>query len=105
MAITPVETQTRPYPRPPVATGSTTMTTARWTTRATPVAQAPMMMTKRSLGASDPAQAKRSKVTSIERLCDLRGAVDVFANTLNASRARERGYLRSRDASGKYEEV
>ena len=49
---------------------------------------------------------KRSRGTEMGRLVDLRGApANLFANAFNATRARERGYLRSRDASGKYEEV
>ena len=39
------------------------------------------------------------------RLCDLRNGGDLFASKLNAMRAKEKGYIRSRDGSGKYEEV
>jgi chromosome segregation ATPase len=60
---------------------------------------------KRMLGGSEGLQAKRSKLAADElRLCDLRSALAVFSNQTNANRARERGYLRSRDGSEKYEE-
>ena len=64
-----------------------------------------MLATKRNLtDLSLP--PKRLKATESGRLCDLRNALtDVFSSTYNASRAKERGYIRSRDASGKYEEV
>ena len=62
-------------------------------------------LTDHSLAASG-LPAKCLRATEAGRLCDLRGALaDVFASGYNASRAREKGYLRSRDASGKYEEV
>ena len=48
---------------------------------------------------------KRARGIAEGRLCDLRNAIDLFINATNASRARERGILRSRDASAKYEEV
>jgi len=62
------------------------------------------MLAKRSL--SDVVlPAKRSRESHGGRLCDLRNALtDLFTNRCNASRARERGILRSRDASAKYEE-
>ena len=54
---------------------------------------------------SSTSSSKRSKVTDIARLADLRGAADAFSNSEHAGRAREKGILRSRDASSKYEEV
>ena len=48
---------------------------------------------------------KRARGISEGRLCDLRNSLSLFTNANNATRARERGILRSRDASSKYEEV
>ncbi|KOO23622.1 hypothetical protein Ctob_007736 [Chrysochromulina tobinii] len=47
---------------------------------------------------------KRARGISEGRLCDLRNSLSLFTNANNATRARERGILRSRDASSKYEE-
>ena len=48
---------------------------------------------------------KRARSIAEGRLCDLRNSLSLFTNAHNATRARERGILRSRDASSKYEEV
>ena len=48
--------------------------------------------------------SKRRNI-AILRLADLREGCTLFANEHNASRAKEKGYLRSREASTKYEEV
>ena len=49
--------------------------------------------------------AKRGRVEHIARLADLRFGADAFVSKYNAARAKEKGILRSREASGKYEEV
>ena len=59
---------------------------------------------KRSLVAAS-SSGKRSRVEHINRLCDLKSGGGLFANVHNSSRAKEKGYLRSREASTKYEEV
>ena len=64
-----------------------------------------MASLKRAFGSNDALSAKRVKPSGELRLCDLRCALDVFSNKINVDRAKERGYLRSRDASEKYEEV
>ena len=47
---------------------------------------------------------KRARAPVIARLCDTAEGNDVFAHSLNALRAREKGILRSREAT-KYEEA
>lgn len=61
-------------------------------------------MSKRSLDSVD-SLVKRARAPVIARLCDTAEGNDVFAHSLNALRAREKGILRSREASTKYEEV
>ena len=63
------------------------------------------MLAKRPISGNDTMPSKRVRQVEMGRLCDLRGASDLMTNKVNASKARERGYIRSRDASGKYEEV
>ena len=53
----------------------------------------------------DNNSSKRSRSEHVPRLCDLHNGAALFASKLNAMRAKEKGYLRSRDGSGKYEEV
>ena len=52
-----------------------------------------------------PLPSKRSRMVVMPRLCDLANGADVFFNEHNRIKAREKGILRSRDASAKYEEV
>ena len=59
-------------------------------------------MKRRTIENSTP--SKRRQV-EIPRLCDMRDGSVLFQNEHNASRAKEKGYLRSREASAKYEEV
>ena len=62
--------------------------------------------TKRALGSSTtPSSGKRTKSDYIARLADLTDGEEIFANKLNAVRAKEKGILRSRDGCAKYEEV
>ena len=48
---------------------------------------------------------KRGRVDHIARLCDVRAGAELFTNEYNATRAKEKGWLRSRDGTGTYEEV
>ena len=65
-----------------------------------------MLAAKRSLGSDGAAMpSKRGRKVVLPRLCDLPDGADLFANKHNALKAREKGILRSRDASAKYEEV
>ena len=62
------------------------------------------MLAKRTL--DDALQpTKRTRLVDYGRLCDLREGLTTFACPLNAMRAKERGFLRNREASSKYEEV
>jgi len=61
------------------------------------------MLAKRTL--DDALQpTKRTRLVDYGRLCDLREGLTTFACPLNAMRAKERGFLRNREASSKYEE-
>lgn len=61
-------------------------------------------MLKRQLNDAD-VSSKRTRMVVLPRLCDLNNGPAIFANAHNAIKAREKGILRSRDASAKYEEV
>ena len=56
---------------------------------------------------ADPTPSKRTRTgaENLARLCDLRAGSDLFSSATNAARAKERGILRNREASSKYEEV
>lgn len=61
---------------------------------------------KRSITqSSTPSSGKRTRSEYIARLADLAGGEELFANKHNSVRAKEKGILRSREASAKYEEV
>lgn len=65
-----------------------------------------MSATKRTLGSDNALSSKRTRQPAAPpRLCDLGNGSALFADKRNSSRAKERGYLRNRDASDKYEEV
>ena len=59
---------------------------------------------KRPLDAA-PQQPKRSRMVVLPRLCDMANGDDIFHNAHNSLKALEKGILRSRNASTKYEEV
>ena len=68
------------------------------------------MASKRVLTASEAtvggsSGSKRARALVLARLCDMALGEDLFANKLNALRAREKGILRSREATTKYAEV
>ena len=65
-----------------------------------------MSSAKRSLQVVESSSKRQAhRADGFNRLADLRAGADLFANAHNANRAREKGYLRSRDGTATYEEV